>query len=96
MTAVVGGNFQATAQRGSRPTEPSPLLQRQVVDLDHDAVDLEVELAAALLPETALRDHLLLGAEQLDVGVDREVVLAQPLQRFEWSSNERPSATPTW
>ena len=67
MTAVVGGNFQATAQRGSRPTDAEPALQLEVVDLDDDAVDLEVQLAAALLPLQALRDHLVLVGEQLDV-----------------------------
>ena len=50
VTAVVGGNFHAIAQRGSRPTDAEPPLQLVVVDLDHDAVDLEVERAAALLP----------------------------------------------
>ena len=35
-----------------------PALERQVGHLDHNAVDLEVELPAALLPAQALRDHL--------------------------------------
>ena len=63
VTAVVGGNFQAIAQRGSRPDDAEPPLQLVVVDLDDDAVDLEVERAAALLPGQALRDDLVLGAE---------------------------------
>jgi len=45
----VGGNFHATAQRGSRPTEPSRRCSLEVVHLHDDAVDLEVELAAAPL-----------------------------------------------
>ena len=67
VTAVVGGNFHATAQRGSRPTDAEPALQLEVVDLDDGPVDLEVELAAALLPVLALRDDLVLAGEQLDV-----------------------------
>ena len=61
VTAVVGGNFQAIAQRGSRPDDAEPALQLEVVDLDHHAVDLEVQRAAALLPAQALRDDLVLG-----------------------------------
>ena len=82
VTAVVGGNFQAIAQRGSRPTTPRRRCSSYVVDLDHHAVDLEVERAAALLPGQALGDDLVLGVELLDVGVDAEAVLAQPLQRL--------------
>ena len=82
VTAVVGGNFQAIAHRGSRPTTPEPALQLDVVDLHHDAVDLEVERAATLLPVQALRDDLVLGGQLLDVAVDPEAVVAQPLQRL--------------
>ena len=64
------------------PDRAQPALQLEVVDLHDDAVDLEVEPAPALLPAQALRDHLLLVVEQLDVGVDPEPVLAQPLQRL--------------
>ena len=65
VTAVVGGNFQAIAQRGSRPTTPEPALQLDVVDLHHHAVDLEVERAAPVLPGQALGDDLVLGVEPL-------------------------------
>ncbi len=64
------------------PDRAEPALQLEVVDLDDDAVDLEVELAAAALPLQALRDHLVLAAEQPDVAVDAEAVLAQPLERL--------------
>ena len=63
---VVGGNFQAMAQRGSRPDAAQAALQLDVVDLDDDAVDLEVQPAAALLPGLALGDDLVLAVEQLD------------------------------
>ncbi len=94
--AVVGANFQATAQRGSLPTEPRRALQLEIVDLHHHPVDLEVQLSAAPLPVQALLDHLVLAAEQLDAAVDPEAVLAQPLQGLKWLWKLSPSATPTW
>ena len=59
-----------------------PALQLEVVDLDHDAVDLEVQRAAAALPRQALLDDLLLVVEADDVVVDREAALLQPRQRL--------------
>ena len=59
--AVVGGNFQATAHRGSRPAAPESPLELDVGDLDHDAVDLEVQPAPPLLPGQALGDDLVLA-----------------------------------
>ena len=44
------------------PDDAEAPLQLDVVDLDHDAVDLEVERAAALLPAQALGDDVVLGA----------------------------------
>ena len=72
---------------GDRPARVAPdraeaALELQVVDLHDDAVDLEVELAAALLPVQALPDDLVLVADQPDVGVDAEAALLQPLQRL--------------
>ena len=64
------------------PDDAEPALQLDVVDLHHDAVDLEVERAAPLLPVQALGDDLVLGRELLDVAVDAEAVGAQPLQRL--------------
>ena len=64
VTAVVGANFQATAQRGSRPTDAQPVLKGQVVDLHDRAVDLEIQLSPAPLPLQALVDHLLLAAQR--------------------------------
>ena len=78
------------------PDRAEPALQRQVVDLDDDAVDLEVELAAALLPLQALRDHLVLAAQQLDVGLTRNPCSRSHSSACEWRSKDRPSVTPTW
>ena len=58
VVAVIGGNFQATAQRGSRPATPSSRHSAALVDLDDHAVDLEVERLAALLPPAAALDDL--------------------------------------
>ena len=58
VVAVIGGNFQAIAQRGSRPVTPSSRQSAALVDLDDDAVDLEVERLAALLPPQAALDHV--------------------------------------
>ena len=58
VVAVVGGNFQAIAHRGSRLATPSSRHSAAIVDLDDDAVDLEVELVPTLLPPLAARDHL--------------------------------------
>ena len=80
VVAVVGANFQAIAQRGSRPTTPELAPERPLVDLDDDAVDLVVELVAALLPPAAALDHRLDALVVVDVGVDLEAALAQPLE----------------
>ena len=40
------GNLCATAQRGARETKPSARLQREVVDLVDDAVDVERQRVA--------------------------------------------------
>ena len=52
------------------------------VDLDHDPVDLVVELDAPLLPFAAGRGDRLDRVVTLRVGVRAEAVLAQPLQRL--------------
>ena len=66
VTVVVGGNFQAIAQRGSRPTTPSRRWSSSVVDLHDDAVDLEVQRAAALLPGQAAGDDRILAVQALE------------------------------
>ena len=69
-------------------------LQLDVVDLDDDAVDLEAQAGAALLPGLALGHDVVLAVEQLDVVVDREAVLAQPLSASHWLANAIPSVAP--
>ena len=98
MTAVVGGNFQATAQRGSRPTAPRRRCELEVVDLDDDAVDLEVELAAAPLPVEALGDHLLLVVEHDgSSGLTRKPCSRSHSSACQWRRrSSSPSVTPTW
>ena len=63
-----GLNLKAIAQRGSRATDSETLLQRKLVHFDDDAVDLVVELVAALLPiaqyattSSSVRAHVTCG-----------------------------------
>ena len=44
-----GGYLNAIAQRGARLVEPEPALQRDLVDLDHHAVDLVGHEVVAVL-----------------------------------------------
>jgi hypothetical protein len=80
---------------GDRPARIAPddaqaALELDVVDLDHDAVDFEVELAAALLPRAAPLDHLVLGRQPGDVVVDAEAVLLEPLKRVPMAREADP------
>ena len=79
-----GGGRELPGDRPARlaPDGPQAPVQGEVVDLHHRPVDLEVELPAAALPFAALGDHLLLGGERADAGVDAEAVLGEPLQRL--------------
>ena len=63
-----------------------------VINLDHDAIDLEAERATPLLPLQAALDRLLLASEPFNVAVDREAALAQPLQRFPLRAEADPFA----
>jgi len=56
-------NLKATAQRGSFPDASQPRLEREVVDLHHDAVDLVVERLAPLLEVGHETDH---AADRID------------------------------
>ena len=58
-----------------------PLLDSDLVDLDHRAVDVEVDRAPALLPALALGLHRLDVVQDGDVRVHPEAGLAQPRQR---------------
>ncbi len=76
------------------PDGAETALGGQVGDLDDDAVDLEVELAPTGLPGKALGDHVLLGAQALDVAVDAEAVGAQPLKRLPVGREREPLGDP--
>ena len=51
-----GGYLNAIAQRGARLVEPSRRCTRHLVDLDHDAVDLVLDVVPVL---AVVRDPLL-------------------------------------
>jgi hypothetical protein len=65
------------------PDDAQLALEGEVVDLHHNAVDLEVKRRAPLLPGVAGGQYLVDLVVDLDVAVDLEAVLAQPLERVE-------------
>ena len=60
--------------------EPALLVER--VDLDHDAVDLVVELGAALLPLDARGGDVVDRLESLDERIRPQAALAQPREHL--------------
>src|SRR5262249_7188618 len=82
---------------GARPArafvqraEPSLLVER--VDLDDDAVDLVVELEAALLPGAARPGDVLDRVEPLGERIRAEAVLAQPGEALAGRGQQEPVA----
>ena len=74
VTAVVGGNFHAIAQRGSRPTTP-----RRRCSSKSSTFTTTPSISKSSAPRRscqcqALGDDLVLGVEPLDVAVDAEAV----------------------
>ena len=70
---------------GHRPARLAPddaelAPQRPLVDLDHDAVDLEVQLLAAVLPPLAALDHLVGRLVDRGVRIHLESAVAQPVE----------------
>ena len=66
------------------------LLQREVIDLDHDTVDLVVETVARGLPALAKRNDRIDVLCRLDVVVHRETGRAQIVERFRLGSQRWP------
>ena len=64
--------------------------ERPLVDLDHDAVDLVVELVAPILPPAAALDHRLDPRVVGGVGVDLEAALASHSTSSLWVARSRP------
>ena len=79
--AVVGGNFQAIAQRGSRPTTPSRRCSSTSSTLTTTPSISKSSWPRRCSHDTAARDDLVLGGQPRDVVVDAEAVRLQPLQR---------------
>ena len=79
---------------GIAPDDAQPALELELVDLDDDPVDLELERTPPLLPGATLGDDLVLGRQLLDVGVDREAVRAQPLERLPVGVQREPLGNP--
>ena len=95
VTAVVGGNFQAIAQRGSRPTTPSRRCSSKSSTLTTTPSISKSSAPRRSCQRQALRDDLVLGGELLDVAVDAEAVRrAATRAPPSGSSNASPSVTP--
>ena len=79
-----GGRRELPRDRAARLTSDHAelALKVEVVDLHDDAVDLEVERVAALLPGLAGSHDLLDRVLDLHVPVDPEAVVAEPLERL--------------
>ena len=93
VSAGVGGNLNAIAQRGSRPTAPSRRCWAKRRHLDHDAVDVVAELGPALLPAVAGGQSLARGRRAARTSrVDPEAVPAQPASASQCDSSSRPVA----
>ena len=69
-------------------------LELVVIDLHDHAVDLEVQRAAALLPGQALGHDVLLAAQQLNIGIDAEAVLAKPGEHLPMGGELDPLGRP--
>ncbi len=71
-----------------------PLLQRQPVDLHHQAVDLVLQVVALLHPLLVVAVDLLQMAAAGDVGVDAEAEVAQPVERLQVAVRPRSVLQP--
>ena len=80
-----GGSFLGRELVGDGPPGgvaggPQLLLQGDLVDLHHHAVDLVVDRVAVALPALAESEHLLQRLDATDVGIDRQAGLFQVVQ----------------
>ena len=64
--------LKAIVQRGLLLREPEPLALIEVVDLDDQAVGLEIERVALVAPALGVLDHLLDRVVAARVGADRD------------------------
>ena len=90
VTAVVGGNFQAIAQRGSRPTTPS---RRCSSTSSTFTTTPSISKSSAPRRSCQLRHWATTSSsavEHLHVAVDAEAVLAQPLERLPVRAEPQP------
>ena len=83
------GNLCATAHRGEREMNPSRLLQRKIVDLVDDAVDVVAERRALSLDDAVACEHL--GGRMADLGqrIGRQAEAAHGFDGAELRRSER-------
>ena len=87
-----GANFQAKAQRGPASTHAEHLTAGAVVELDHDAIDLDVELIALVLELSVIGAHRveILGAAIQRAGLETPV--GKPLKERMMGRGRRVAA----
>ena len=91
VTAVVGGNFHATAQRGSRPTEPSRRCSSRSSTLTTTPSISKSSSPRRRCHSQALRDHLVLAAPAAVMSrLTRKPCSRSQSSACEWRSKERP------
>src|SRR5262245_30979938 len=83
----LGGGRRRRELPGDGPARLAPghaelALQPAIVDLDHDAIDLEVEGIAAVLPPAAALGDLVDPVQDRDVLVHLEAPVPEPLERL--------------
>ena len=84
------------AHRGAARGRPELSLQGELVDLDHDAVDLVVEVVAVLLPVAAEGEHLVEAVDHLVSGFTGKPHAQRGLGAALWRATRgtRPSHAP--
>ena len=95
VVACSAGNLNATAQRGNFAVVPEPLAQRQIVELDDDAVGFELAAARrASRHSCAVGDHRVDAVAALPVRLDRTAPAREQLAATRRASRPAARAPP--
>ena len=92
------GTCRRSPSAAPATSTPSRLALADVVDLDHDAVDLVAEVVAVVLPVLAVGGHVVERVEHLGLGVDREPQRPQEVEarRVRGRAAGPPTTSPSW
>ncbi len=89
-----GGYLNAIAQRGARRGRAEPALQRDVVDLDDDAVDLVLDVVPVLAVVGDELPHLGERRQHLDLVAGGQAPGGQRVVGRGWVAGSKPSRAP--